>query len=150
MKHMKFFFLFFVIVLVGFSTNMHDALASTYPNTVAWNNLLYGLSREEVDIKDIGDEIGKIERQRTPMPMKNGESNENLKGNRLFEIKGTDTQDVIAVKVNDKFFKASKHGSIQVTKDQPNEQRWIAILSIICFLVLLTMIIVWRKRKGIG
>lgn len=150
MKHMKFFLLFFVIVLVGFSTNMHDALASTYPNTVAWNNLLYGLSREEVDIKDIGNEIGKIERQRTPMPMKNGESNENLKGSRLFEIKGTDTQDVIAVKVNDKFFKASKLGSIQVTKVQPNEQRWIAILSIICFLVLLTMIIVWRKRKGIG
>jgi len=34
-------------------------------------------------------------------------------GSLLFEIKGADTQDVIAVKVNDKFFNASKLGTIQ-------------------------------------
>lgn len=148
--HLKFFLLFFVIVLTGVSSNIEGALASTYPSTVAWNNLLYGLSTEEVDNKDIGNEIGKIERQRTPMPMKNGESNEKLVGSLLFEIKGADTQDVIAVKVNDKFFKASKLGPIQVTTDQSNEQSWIVTLSIICFLVLVTMIIVWRKRKRMG
>ncbi|MDQ8738576.1 hypothetical protein, partial [Paenibacillus sp. LHD-38] len=121
--------------------------------TVAWNNLLYGLSTEEVDNKDIGNEIGKIKRQRTPMPKKNGESNEKLVGSLLFEIKGADTQDVIAVKVNDKFVKASKLGPIQVTtnvSDQSHEQSWIVTLSVICFLVLLTMIIVWRKRRRIG
>ncbi len=43
MKHLKFFLLFFVIVSV-FSSNIEGALASTYPSSVAWNNLLYGLS----------------------------------------------------------------------------------------------------------
>jgi hypothetical protein len=104
-----------------FSSNIEGALASTYSNTVAWNNLLYGLSDEEVDNKDIGNAIGKIERQRTPMPKKNGESNEKLVGSLLFEIKGADIQDVIAIKVNDKFFKASKLGPIQVTTDKSND-----------------------------
>ncbi|MDQ8738236.1 hypothetical protein [Paenibacillus sp. LHD-38] len=152
MKHLK-FLLFIVIVLTGFLSNIEGTLASTYPSTVAWNNLLYGLSTEEVDNKDIGNEIGKIKRQRTPMPKKNGESNEKLVGSLLFEIKGVDTQDVIAVKVNDKFVKASKLGPIQVTtnvSDLSDEQSWIVTLSVISFLVLLTMIIVWRKRKCIG
>lgn len=149
MKRLKLFILFFVIVSVS-SSNIEGALASTYPSTVAWNNLLYGLSTEEVDNKDIGNEIGNIERQRTPMPKKNGESNEKLVGSLLFEIKGVDTLDVIAVKVNDKFFKASKLGPIQVTTDQSNEQSWIVTLSFVCFLVLLTMIIVWRKRRRMG
>ncbi|WP_141504461.1 hypothetical protein [Paenibacillus luteus] len=147
MKHLKFFLLFFVIVSV-FSSNIEEALASTYPSSVAWNNLLYGLSTEEVDNKDIGNKIGKIESQRTPMPKKNGESNDSIPvGSVLFEIKGAATQNVIAVKVNDKFFKASKFGSIQVTTDQSNKQTWIVTLSFICFLVLLTMIIVWRRRR---
>ena len=83
------------------------------------------------------------------MPKKNGESNDIRipVGSLLFEIKGADTQDVIAVKVNDKFFKASKFGPIQVTTDQSNKQAWIVTLSFICFLVLLTMIIVWRRRR---
>ncbi|KRE61924.1 hypothetical protein [Paenibacillus sp. Soil750] len=151
MKHLKFFLLFFVIVSV-FSSNIEGALASTYPSSVAWNNLLYGLSTEEVDNKDIGNEIGKIERQRTPMPKKNGESNDIRipVGSLLFEIKGADTQDIIAVKVNDKFFKASKFGPIQVTTDQSKKQTWIVTLSFICFLVLLTMIIVWRRRRRMG
>jgi hypothetical protein len=150
MKHLKFFLLFFVIVSV-FSSNIEGALASTYPSSVAWNNLLYGLSTEGVDNKDIGNEIGKIERQRTPMPKKNGESNYSIPvGSLLFEIKGADTQDIIAVNVNYKFFKASKLGPIQVKTDQSKKQTWIVTLSFICFLVLLTMIIVWRRRKRMG
>jgi hypothetical protein len=144
MKQMKCFLLFFVIVLTWVSLNIEGALASTYPSSVAWNNSLYGLStEEEVDNKDIGNQIGEIKRQRTPMPLKNGESNEKLVGSLLFEIKGANTQDVIAVKINDKFFKASKFGSIQ----ESNEQTWIVALLIICFLVLFTLIIIWRKRR---
>ncbi len=79
MKHLK-FVLFFVIFLTGFLSNIEGALASTYPSAIAWNNLLYGLSTEEVDNKNIGNEIGKIKHQRTPMPKKNGESNEILVG----------------------------------------------------------------------
>jgi hypothetical protein len=153
MKHLK-FLLFFVIVLTGLSSNTEGALASSYPSALAWNNLLYGLSTEEVEIKEIGNEIGKIERQRDPMPKKNGESNEMLVGSLLFEIKGADTQDVIAVKVNDKFFKASKLGPIQVTTnvlDQFKEQKWVVTISVICCMVLLTMITLWRrKRRRIG
>ena len=49
------------------------------------------------------------------MPKKNGESNDirTPVGSLLFEINGADTQELIAVKVEDKFFKASKFGSIQ-------------------------------------
>lgn len=149
MQHLK-SLLFLVIILTGFSSNTEGALANSYPSAVAWNNLLYGLSTEEVDIKDIGNELGTIEHLRAPMPKKNGESNEKPVGSQLFEINGVDTQDVIAVKVNDKFFKASKLGPIQVTRnvsDQSNRQTWVVTLSVMCFLVLLTMIIVWRRKR---
>ncbi|MDF2650108.1 MAG: hypothetical protein K0Q73_5913 [Paenibacillus sp.] len=149
MKHLKFFF-FLIIVLTGLSSNTEGALATSYPSAVAWNNLLYGLSIEEVDIKDIGKEIGKIEHQRAPMPKKNGESNEKPVGSVLFEIKGLDTQDVIAVKVNEIFFKASKLGPIHAStniSDWIKEQIGVLTLSVICFLVLLTLIIVWRRIR---
>ncbi|KRE35618.1 hypothetical protein [Paenibacillus sp. Soil522] len=152
MKHLK-FLLFFVVVLTGLSSITEEALASTYPSAVAWNNFLYGVSVEEVDTKDIGNEIGKIERLRDPMPKKNGESNDirTPVGSLLFEINGADTQDVIAVKVEDKFFKASKFGSIQLTTlDRIKEQLWVVTLSV-CLLVLLTLIFVRRrKRRHIG
>lgn len=150
MKHLKFLLCFF-IVLTGVSSHAEGVSASSYPSAVAWNNLLYGLSIEEVDFKDIGIEIGKIERQRAPMPKKNGESNEKPVGSLLFEVKGADSQDVIAVKVNDKFFRASKLGPIQdkaSMSDLFKEQTWIVTLSVICFLILLTLIIV-RKRKKV-
>ena len=87
------------------------------------------------------------------MPKKNGESNDirTPVGSLLFEINGADTQDVIAVKVEDKFFKASKFGSIQLTTlDRIKEQLWVVTLSI-CLLVLLTLIFVRRrKRRHIG
>jgi hypothetical protein len=147
MKHLK-LLLVFVSVITGIFSFTEGALATSYPSAVAWDNFLYGLSTEEVDIKDIGDQIGRIERQVTPMPKNNGESNDKPVGSPLFEIKGADTQDVIAVKVDDKFFKASKIGPIQVTTSVSS---WVITLSVICFLVLLTLIIVWRrKRRRIG
>lgn len=153
MKHMKCLLLFFVIALTGFSLNIEGVFASTYPSSIAWNNSLYGLSAEEVNSKDVGNEIGKIERLRDPMPKKNGESNDIRipVGSLLFEINGADTKDVIAVKVEDKFFKASKFGSIQLTTlDRIKEQLWVATLSIVGLLVLLTVMIIWRNRKRIG
>lgn len=48
------------------------------------------------------------------MPKKNGNSND-LRiqtGSTLFEIKGRDPNEVIAVKVNDKYSKASKLGPL--------------------------------------
>lgn len=152
MKHLKFLLCFF-IVLTGVSSHAGGVSASSYPSAVAWNNLLYGLSIEEVDFKGIGKEIGKIERQRAPMPKKNGESNEKPVGSLLFDIKGADSQDVIAVKVNDKFFRASKLGPIQDKASLSDllfkEQTWVVTLSVICFLILLTLIIVRRRKKDV-
>lgn len=87
---------------------------SSYPSAVAWNNVLYGYSIEEVSIEEIGKEMGKIKRQVTPMPKKNGDSND-LRiptGSSFFEIKGKDPNQVIAIKVNDKYFKALKLGPL--------------------------------------
>jgi hypothetical protein len=47
------------------------------------------------------------------MPKKNGESNDKPAGSLLFEVKGTDSQELIAVKVNDKYFSASKLGPLK-------------------------------------
>ncbi len=81
--------------------------SSSYPSAIVWNNILYALSAEEVPIQDISKEIGKIERRVTPMPKKNGESNDKPVGSQLFEIKGIDSNQTIAVKVNDKYHRAS-------------------------------------------
>jgi hypothetical protein len=107
---MKYFILFSIAVLTGCS----QPTSSSYPSVVAWNNILYGLSVEEVPIQDIGKELGKIERRSAPpMPKKNGESNDKPVGSLLFEVKGTDSQELIAVKVNDKYFRASKLGPLK-------------------------------------
>lgn len=149
MKHIKCLLLLFVIVLSWFSSNIEGAFASTYPSSVAWNNFLYSLSAEEVDSKDIGNEIGKIKHQRTPMPLKSGESNiKHHVGSSLFEIKGVDIEDAIAVKVDDKFFKASQVGPLQ---ELSNEKTWVATLSVVgLVVVLLTTMIIWRNRRRIG
>jgi hypothetical protein len=147
MKHKRLLF-FIIIVLTGVSLNVDEVFASTYPSSIAWNNSLYGLSAEEVNSKDVGIEIGKIKRQRTPMPIKNGESNEKqYVGNSLFEIKGVDIEDAIAVEIDDKFFKASPVGPLQ---EQSNDKTWITTLSIIGLMILFTVIIIRRKRRHIG
>lgn len=98
--------LFSIAFLTGCSQNDGKS-SSSYPSAVVWNNILYGLSAEEVPIQDIGKEIGKIERRTTPMPKKNGESNAQAVGSQLFEIKGIDSKQAIAVKVNEKYQRAS-------------------------------------------
>ncbi|MGO4699590.1 hypothetical protein AB4Z50_35790, partial [Paenibacillus sp. 2TAB26] len=94
------------------SDNNGSNSSSTYPASVAWNNTLYGLSKEEVPIEEVGKEIGKIERKTTPMTKKNGDSNEVPAGSTLFEVKGKDPHEVIAVEVNDKYVIATKLGPI--------------------------------------
>ncbi|MDR6879302.1 hypothetical protein [Bacillus sp. 3255] len=108
-----FMILFFIAVLTGCSPNTEAESSSIYPSAIAWNNVLYGLSSEEIAIHDIGKEIGKIERRIAPMPKKSGDSNDKPVGSLFFEVKGTDVQEVVAVKVNDKYFKASKLGPLK-------------------------------------
>ena len=59
MKNLK-FLLFFVIVLTGFSSITEEALASTYPSAVAWNNFLYGVSTEEVELKTLAMRLERL------------------------------------------------------------------------------------------
>ncbi len=101
-----------LFVLAGCSS-MTSNKTGSYPSTVAWHNILYGLSATEVTAQDIGKQIGQIERRVAPMPKKNGDANDKPVGSLLFEIKGIDVSDVIAVKVNDTYFRASKMGPLQ-------------------------------------
>ncbi|WP_152619462.1 hypothetical protein [Cohnella kolymensis] len=87
--------------------------SSSYPSAVAWNNTLYGLSIAEVPVKDVGKELGRIDRVQSPMPLNNGESNDKPVGTTLFEIIGKSTQEEIAIKVGDVFFSASKLGPLK-------------------------------------
>lgn len=110
---MIFFVLLVSFLAAGCSDQNKDSnSSSSYPSAIAWNNILYGLSIEEVSTEEIGKEIGKIKRRTTPMPKKNGDSNDLPIGSILYEIKGKDPNEVIAVKVNDKYFNASKLGPL--------------------------------------
>ncbi|CAM3567456.1 hypothetical protein PALU110988_29185 [Paenibacillus lupini] len=150
MKHIK-LLLVFVSVIIGIFSFTGGATATSYPSAIAWNNFVYGLSTEEIDIKDIGNQIGRIERLRTPMPKKNGESNDKPVGSLLFEINGVDTLDVIAVKVDDKYYKASPNGPLPITTKDTIAARKVIILIVSSFGVFLTLIIIWRrKRRRIG
>lgn len=111
MKYLT-FLLFFIAVLTGCTGNQSSSASTDYPSAIVWNDTLNGPSSTELSVNDIGKEIGKIERKATPMPTQNGDSNDKPAGSALFEVKGTNTQEAIAVKVNDKYFRASKLGSL--------------------------------------
>ncbi|NIK70787.1 MULTISPECIES: hypothetical protein [unclassified Paenibacillus] len=108
----------FLVLLVSFlaagCSNNGSNSSDSYPSAVAWNNILYGYSIEEVSVEEIGKQIGEIKRQVTPMPKKNGDSNDRRlpTGSQLFEISGKDHNQEMAIKVNGKYFKASKLGPL--------------------------------------
>lgn len=122
---------------------MGEASAESYPRAIASNNSVYLVSDTEVDINNIGKEIGKIEHQRSPMPKKNSESNVTPIGSLIFEIKDINTQDAVAVKVNNKFYFASHISSLQSTMIS---RITLLILSIIIVLVLI-IVITWRRSR---
>jgi hypothetical protein len=112
---MKYIILIFLslAMLAGCSQSMRPETSSSYPSAIAWNDSLYGLSVTEVPVQEIGKGIGKIDRKTNPMPKKNGESNDKPVGSQLYEIKGKESQEIIAVKVYDKYFQASKLGPLK-------------------------------------
>ncbi|MFC5647550.1 hypothetical protein ACFPYJ_00085 [Paenibacillus solisilvae] len=84
---------------------------SSYPSSVAWNDSLYGVSFGEVPSTKIGKEIGEIKHLVVPMPKKNGDSNEKL--GKLYEIKGKESQDELALEVNGTYLEIHKVGSLK-------------------------------------
>lgn len=133
------------IFLMAGSINSEEALASSYPRAIAYHDFIYWISEVEIGTDDIGEEIGKIERQRAPMPQKNGESNDTPVGSLLFHIKGDDNQDKIAVKIRDTFYYASKHAPLQ---DTSKEQTWMVPLLVICLIIYIIIIMVWRRSES--
>lgn len=131
------------IVLTIFLINTGEVFAESYPRAIAWNNIIYLKSDEEININNIGKEIGKIERQRSPMPRKNGESNDTPVGSLIFEIKNVNTQDAVAVKIDNQFFYASEIGTIH----DPTSTKIIG-LTLASFVVLVLIIFgigIWKK-----
>lgn len=133
--------LFVVIVFTLTLFTMGKAFADSFPRAIASNNSVYLVSDTEVDINNIGEEIGKIDHQRSPMPKKNGESNVIPIGSLIFEIKAINTQDAVAVKVNTKFYFASHISSLQST----SSRKTLLLLSVITVLVLI-IVITWRRN----
>lgn len=124
--------------------NTGEAFAESYPRAIALNNSVYLVSDVEMDINNIGKEIGKIEHQRVPMPKKNGESNVILIGTLIFEIKDINIQDAVAVKLNNKFYFASQKFSLQ---GAIISGKTLLTLSILSFTVLIVVAIRIRSRK---
>lgn len=96
--------LFISIILSGCS---QDSNIDTYPSAVVFDNILFGLSRTEVPSKDIGQEIGKVQKIKTPIPESNGESNDVPVGSAIFEIEGVDPKDSIAIKIDEVYYRAT-------------------------------------------
>jgi hypothetical protein len=106
----SFLFFLLVITLTACSTTQGSATKGTYPSSVAWNDAIYGVSFGEVPATNIGKEIGEIKHMVVPMPKKNGESNDKL--GKLYEIKGKEAQDKLALKVNGNYLEVHKVGPI--------------------------------------
>lgn len=74
------------------------------PSSIAWNNLIYGPSGEEVSKSELGKQLGKIQRIEKPYPQKNGDSNLTPKGSKIFEIKNVDIGNAIAIETDGKYY----------------------------------------------
>ncbi|KRE34897.1 lipoprotein [Paenibacillus sp. Soil522] len=106
----SFLFLLLVLALTACSTTHGSNNKSSYPSSVAWNDSLYGVSFGEVPSTKIGKEIGEIKHLVVPMPKKNSDSNEKL--GKLYEIKGKESQDELALEVNGTYLEIHKVGSL--------------------------------------
>lgn len=101
-------FLLLVLTLTACSTTNNKG---SYPSSVAWNDSLYGVSVGEVPSTKIGKEIGEIKHLVVaPMPKKNGDSNEKL--GKLYEIKGKESQDALALEVDGTYLEIRKVGPL--------------------------------------
>ncbi|MCM0648892.1 hypothetical protein NBE98_10955 [Clostridium swellfunianum] len=104
-KSMLLLYLLSTFVLIGCS---NTPSGSSYPNALIWSNISYGVSSTEVSKDELGKQLGEIKRKKEPMPTENGDANDTQVGSKLFEIKGINTEEAIAVEKSGKFYKAYK------------------------------------------
>ena len=96
-------------MLAGCTANTSN---STYPNALAWDNISYGLSVTEVSKDELGNQLGEVKRIKYPMPIENGDANTTPVGSKIYQIKGIDIKEAIAVENNGKTYKATKNGPL--------------------------------------
>jgi hypothetical protein len=99
-----------ILLLAGCSSPQPEG---SYPKVVALNNILFGLSVEPITQNKMGNQIGVVKRLVQIMPKANEESNDAPVGSKLFEIKGIDSSEAIAVEINGKYRKAIKNGPLK-------------------------------------
>jgi hypothetical protein len=87
-------------------------------DVVVWHENLYGVSTETVTSDEIGDAIGEV-RRNTNQLEKNGDSSSITVGSKLYKIKNTNEFEVLAVKINDEYYKAYKDRELP-TKEIPD------------------------------
>lgn len=100
------------LLTIGTLGGCKSAIGS-YPSSIAWDNTSYGVSKTEVSKDDIGKQLGEIKRKKEPVPIKNGDANDASVGSKLFEIKGIDIKEAVAIERNGKVYKATKIGALE-------------------------------------
>lgn len=102
-----------MFMFAGCTSKAGSSTAGQYPIAVAWNDISYGLSVTEISKDELGKQLGEIKRKKEPMPIENGDANDTPVGSKLFEIKGVDAKEAIAVEINGKAYKATKIGLLK-------------------------------------
>ncbi|KAA8747624.1 MULTISPECIES: hypothetical protein [Paenibacillus] len=104
------FILTSMLLLVACSNSGHNELQSWAFDVVTWENGVYKMTNETVTTTDVETQIGTIKKYSTNESDKlpNLFSNKYKKGTKLFKVKNVETDDYIAVKDNETYYKAVK------------------------------------------
>lgn len=104
---------YLIFILLSITLLASCSNDAEYPFAIAYNDVVFARTNEEIPSQQIGKEIGAIERTTIPMPKKNGDSNEAIIGSKLYEIQQEDSQNKIAIKLNDHYYIATKLGPLE-------------------------------------
>jgi len=104
------FILTSMLLLVACSNSGHNELQSWAFDVVTWENGVYKVTTDIVPTTDVEIEIGTIKKHSTDEGDKlpNLFSNKYQKGTKLFKVKNVETDDYIAVKDNEIYYRAVK------------------------------------------
>jgi hypothetical protein len=96
-----------LLLLILISSGCVKLQQPEYPIVVMWTDINYYMSVEEVFKKDLGNQIGEVKSFKKPMPEEHEDANFVPIGSKIFEIKGIEIKDSIAVEIEGKTYKAS-------------------------------------------
>jgi hypothetical protein len=118
--------LLFLTLIVLSGCGNKEEIPNKYLYTVAWNDIIYGLTNETVPQNKLGNVIGEISSEgvRNPLPNKNGgigcsvpecKAPPMVSGSKLREINGVDQHKAIAVETrgNDGYYKLEYYRELE-------------------------------------